>query len=111
FEIRIDETIELNGARVVLQSLRIENNEARLYAYWNHHSRYEKAHLDLLVTTVFKQNDENLDITQGEDKFLRQRSAGIDGGLDLKLKLIDDSPITIKFIETTDEMESKEITV
>src|SRR5699024_6862709 len=58
YKIDIDKTIELNGATIVLQSLRVKDNIADLYAYWNHTSQYDKAHLDLLVTTSIVQNGE-----------------------------------------------------
>src|SRR5690625_1412792 len=101
YKVEIDETIELNGATIVVQSLRVKDNTADLYAYWNHTSQYDKAHLDLLVTTTIKQDDEHLKITKGDDNFLNQRDKGIDGSLDLTFELIDESPVEIKFIANT----------
>lgn len=111
YKVDIDETIELNGATIVLQSLRVKENTADLYAYWNHTSQYDKAHLDLLVTSSFKQGDEHLEIIKGDDNLLNQRDKGIDGSLDLTLELIDESPIEIKFIANTDDAEEEKVTI
>jgi len=108
--VEIDKTIELNGATIVIQSLRVKDDSTQLYGYWNHNSQYDKAHLDLLVTTTFKQNDEELEITN-KDKLLDQKNKTIDGSLDLKIERIDDSPIEITFTANTDERETESITI
>src|SRR5690625_74612 len=109
-KVEIDKTIELNGATIVIQSLRVKDDSTQLYGYWNHNSQYDKAHLDLLVTTTFKQNDEELEITN-KDKLLDQKNKTIDGSLDLKIERIDDSPIEITFTANTDERETESITI
>src|SRR5690625_5086886 len=109
-KIEMDKTIELNGATIVIQSLRVKDDSTQLYGYWNHNSQYDKAHLDLLVTTTFKQNDEELEITN-KDKLLDQKNKTIDGSLDLKIERIDDSPIEITFTANTDERETESITI
>src|SRR5699024_8845910 len=109
-KIVIDKTVELNNATIVLQSLRVTDDTTQLYGYWNHNSDYDKAHLDLLVTTTFKQNDEELEITN-KNKLLDQKNKTIDGSLDLKIERIDDSPIELRFIANTDERETESITI
>lgn len=108
--IEIDKTIELNGAEITLQSLRVKEDSTKLYGYWRHKTSYEKAHLDLLVTTTIKQKDKEIDILN-RDRLLKQRKPMIDGSLNLELKRIDDTPIEITFTTNDDKKESESITV
>lgn len=111
-KIDVDEEIELNGATVKVKSVTIEDDTARIYFIWKHWTQYDKAHMDLLLTTSVMQDEEYLDITNNEDKFLKQINKGVDGPMMVDYKLKDnETPIDIKFTETTDEMKSETVTI
>ncbi len=109
-KIAIDKTIELNDATIVIQSLKVTGDETQLYGYWNHNSQYDEAHIELLVTTTFKQHDEEIEILN-HDTLLKQKKKMIDGSFDIKLERVDNSPIEITFTANTDERDQEKITV
>jgi|SRR5690625_4054351 len=111
-KIEVEEEIELNNVTLEVQSIHIKDNEAKVYIAWKHWTSYDKAHLDLLLTTSIKQDGEELEIIKGEDKYLKQVDKGVGGSVNATYKLIDnETPIEIKFIETTDEAKEESITV
>src|SRR5699024_8296217 len=109
-KVEVNETIELNDTTIVIQSLKVTDDKTQLYGYWNHTSKYDEAHLDLLVTTVIEQDGKELEVTNS-DKLLEQKKKTIDGSFDLNIERSNNNPITIKLIANTDEQETESITM
>lgn len=95
-----------------LQTVKVEDDELSVWAWWYHGATREKVHFSVLATLSVLQNGEYLDIVEGEDTFLRQTGYGVDSNLDVKYKLIDkDSPVEIRFRTTTDDPEEESVTI
>lgn len=101
--VRIDEKVEVNGAEISLQSIRIKDDEARLYADWVNKTPHE-AHLSYLAPIEIYQN-ETIEIDT--EKQERKVKSGVVGGLDTKFKLNNaEDSIEIKiFDKSKDEYE------
>src|SRR5690625_295715 len=102
-KIRIDEKVEVNGAEINLQSIRIKEDDARLYADWVNKTPHE-SHLSYLAPIEIYQNGI---IEIDTEKQERKVKSGVVGGLDIKFKLNNtEDSIEIKiFDKSKDEYE------
>lgn len=110
--IDVNKEIELNGVSIEVQSVSIEDGKITVPIWWSHWVSNEKTHLSLLVIPAAYQGNEPLEMIDGEDTLIRQRKKGVDDRAVVEFELVDnETPIEIKFIETTDEAKEESITV
>lgn len=111
-KIDINEDIEIGKVSIDLKSVTVKNDKLNVFAWWFHGAAREKIHFSVLATMSVLQDGEYLEVTDGEDTFLRQTDYGVDSNLDVEYQLIDDKePVEIRFRTTTDDPDEETIQV
>lgn len=111
-KIDINEEIKIGNVTIDLKSVKVEDDKLSVFAWWFHGAGREKIHFSVLATMSALQDGEYLEVTDGEDTFLRQTDYGVSSNLDVEYQLIDDkTPVEIRFRTTTDVPDEETITI
>lgn len=110
-EVNKEFEFEYGGLKLGIQTVKVVDNKLSFGFWWNHWAGNEDVHFSYFAYPIVEQNGESLEYEDKNDSLLRQRPKGVDGRVDLEYKLIDDSPVTIKFKTTSDNPEEESFEV
>lgn len=111
--IEIDAEMKVKNVTAIISSVTVKDDTIKIPIRWQHWgASNDKIHFSVLAFPAVYQGDAHLEMTSGEESVYKPVAQGVDGWVDLEYKLIDkETPVTIKVIATTDNMEEGSVTV